>query len=114
MLEMGPHEQSLYKQAMRAGDKIPARITDAPELDAGLGFYFDAFLSLDTERSDGPIPWSAIVSYGMFYEVDKEQMEELLIYTRALDKVISEHRSKKMEQSMKANAPRKVTNRRKK
>jgi hypothetical protein len=43
LLELGPHEQAIAKQAMRAGQPLPDRIANAPELEVGLQLYLQAF-----------------------------------------------------------------------
>lgn len=89
MLELGPIEQNIAKQAARAGQPLPDRIANAPELKFGLGFYLQAFFDLDAERSQGwgtgRIPWVAVVAYGTYYECDEEQLECLLHFIRAMD-----------------------------
>lgn len=86
---MGPHEQSISKQAIRAGQPIPARIANAPELHFGLELFLNAFFDLDTERqagfSIGPIPWSKIREYAKAYELDSDLSEDLMYFVKALD-----------------------------
>lgn len=68
---------------------LPKVILEAPQLFSGLEIYFQAFFDLDTERSHGmgltPIPWSAILRYARYQELDEEQTEDLLHYVRAMD-----------------------------
>lgn len=86
---MGEHEQSLAKQAIRAGQPIPSRIADAPELHIGLELFINAFLDLDTERqagySVGPIPWSKIKEYCEAHSFDAELSDDMFYFIKALD-----------------------------
>lgn len=89
MLDLSPHESSIAKQAMRAGQPLPDRIANAPELENGLQLYLQAFFDLDSERShvQGPtaIPWTAIADYAKCFEFDEEQTEDLFYFIRRLD-----------------------------
>lgn len=86
---MGPHEQTISKQAIRAGQPIPARIANAPELHIGLELFLNAFFDLDTERqagfSVGPIPWSKIKEYAVAFEFDEDITEDLFYFVKQLD-----------------------------
>jgi hypothetical protein len=91
-LELGPHEQAIARQAMRAGQPLPDRIANAPELEEGLQLYLQAFFDLDSERTHGmglsPIPWSSMADYARTFDFDGEQTEDLFYFVRRLD---SEH-----------------------
>ena len=88
-LELGTIEQTIAKQAMRAGEELPDRIAQAPKLRDGLDLYYSAFLDLDGERSHSlnltPIPWSSMKTYAEFYEFDEEQAENLFFHIRRMD-----------------------------
>lgn len=100
---MGPHEQTLSKQAMRAGQPIPARIANAPELHVGLELFINAFFDLDTERqcsfSIGPIPWSKIKEYALAYEFDSELTEELIYFVKQMDNAHLKRVERKQKQA---------------
>lgn len=102
LFELGPHEQAIAKQAMRAGQPLPDRIANAPELETGLQLFLQAFFDLDSERSHAsgltPIPWTSISAYAMAFEFDEEQTEDLYFFVRRLD---SEH-LKRLEAKQKA------------
>jgi hypothetical protein len=89
---MAPIEQSIAKQAMRAGNPLPNRIANAPELINGLQLYLVAFFDLDSERSHStslsPIPWTSIYQYSQAFNLDEEQTEDLFYFVKRLD---SEH-----------------------
>lgn len=74
---------------MRAGQPMPERIANAPELQLGLQLYLEAFFDLDSERTHGkslaPIPWSRIKGYAEAYEFDTEQTEDLIYFVKKLD-----------------------------
>lgn len=86
---MGAVERNIAKQAMRAGDKMPDRIANAPELKTGLNLFLQAFFDLDAERTHAlsltPIPWTAIKAYAEFYAFDLEQTEDLFFLIRRMD-----------------------------
>jgi hypothetical protein len=86
---MGPHEQTIAKQAVRAGQAIPARIANAPELHVGLELFINAFFDLDSERqasfSIGPIPWSRIKEYANAFSFDDEIQEDLFYFIKKMD-----------------------------
>lgn len=86
---MGPHEQNLSKQAIRAGQPIPARILNAPQLNVGLELFLNAYFDLDTERqtgfSVGPIPWSKIREYANAYDFDTDLTDDLFYFIKQLD-----------------------------
>lgn len=89
MLELGNIEQNIAKQAIRAGQPIPERIENAPSLRLGLLFYLQAFFDLDAERSQGMnlgrIPWSAVQTYAVYYELDEDQTDCLHHFIRVMD-----------------------------
>lgn len=86
---MGPIEQNIARQAIRAGQPIPDRIANAPNLIVGLQIYLTAFLDLDSERSHAmalaPIPWTSIRQYADAYSLDEEQTEDLIFLIKRLD-----------------------------
>jgi len=106
---MGPHEQTIAKQAVRAGQPIPSRIANAPELHIGLELFINAFFDLDTERqagfSIGPIPWSKIKEYSEAYRFDEDLTEDLFYFVKALDNA----HMKRLEANAKAKSNAKVT-----
>lgn len=89
LLELGPIEQNIAKQAMRAGQPMPDRIANAPELKTGLQLYMQAFFDLDCERSHAlaptAIPWSSVQDYARAFEFDEEQTEDLHYFVRRMD-----------------------------
>lgn len=86
---MAPHEEAIAKQALRAGNPIPDRIANAPELEQGLQIYMQAFVDLDTERSHAmglvAIPWKSIAQYAEVFELDEEQRDDLFFFIRKMD-----------------------------
>lgn len=92
LLDMAPIEQNIAKQAMRAGQPLPVRIANAPELLDGLQLYIQAFFDLDCERSHAwaptAIPWRSMAEYAKAFELDEEQTEDLFYFVKRMD---SEH-----------------------
>lgn len=89
LLDMAPIEQSIAKQAMRAGQPLPNRIANAPELRNGLQLFIQAFFDLDSERSHAwapvAIPWTSIMSYARAFDFDEEQTEDLFYLIKQMD-----------------------------
>ena len=86
---------------MRSGQKIPARIQNAPELLFGLEFYFQAFQDLQRERPAGmglsPIPFQAMISYSKWLNLTPSEEADLIVHVRALDQTFLEFHRKKSE-----------------
>jgi len=99
MIEQGPTEQNIIKQAIRAGLPIPKKIAEAQELDFGLQFYLNAFYELESERvvglDLGPIPRHAILNYARELGCDEEEFDDLYFFVRHLDVTFLKHRAKK-------------------
>lgn len=104
---MGDVEQTLARQAYSMRQPMPERIQNAPELNAGLELFLEAFFELDTERTEGAIPWSSVVRYAEVYQFEEVQFGDLLHHLRTLDPVLMKYRSKKAEERIKRNAPKK-------
>lgn len=99
MLDLGPTEQSIAKMAIRMGGELPERIANAPKLTLGLSFYLQAFFDLDADRaigmSIGRIPWTSVLSYASFHELDTDETELLIKYVEAIDTTYLKHQSEK-------------------
>ena len=106
LLELGPIEQNIAKQAMRAGQPTPDRIANAPVLEMGLQLYLQAFFDLDSERSHAmaptPIPWTSIAAYARAFEFDEEQTEDLFFHVRRMDAEHLKRISAKIDSKAKA------------
>lgn len=65
----------------------PAAIANAPQLDEGEQFFYDAFDALATCRNyeEAYIPWTAIRDYADEIELEGEQREDLFTIVRRLD-----------------------------
>lgn len=79
------------RDAILAGEPIPDKVRDAPELRKGLELYFNAYMDLDDERQYGmmgacALPWSSIAMYSQFYGLDEEQTESMLFLVRRMDR----------------------------
>jgi hypothetical protein len=100
------HHQSVARQALRSGQPVPESILNAPELQIGLQLYLQAFLDLDSERTQGlsPIPWLSIRHYGQAYEFDERQTEDLFYFVKKLDIA----HMKRMAAKLEANKSKKI------
>lgn len=96
---MGAVEERIIEQAVMAGDALPDRIQNAPQLLRGLSLYYNAFQDLTTTRQSGfgigPISWQAINDYCLTYGIDGEQREDMFFHIVRLDAAYREHVDKK-------------------
>lgn len=74
---------------MRFGMPVPDRIANAPELDVGLGLYYNAFLDLTSSRPSGmglgAISYLMMAEYCVALDFDAEQRDDLLWILPRLD-----------------------------
>jgi hypothetical protein len=88
-LDQGPVEKAIIAQAIRQGQPIPNRITNAPQLLVGLELFYLAFLSLNDERSigfgEGPIPWRAMSEWCVANEVDEDTAADVFYHVKQMD-----------------------------
>lgn len=64
----------------------------------GLGYYYLCFQELSSERTDGPIPGSAIRSLCRDEGLTGEDADDLAYHVRNLDNALRAFRQKKSEQ----------------
>lgn len=83
--------QSFAKSAAKLNRKLVGvdQKQQEPVLNYGLEFYLDAFMDLDSERSHGMgwmrIPWHCTWQYGLAYDLDTEQMDDLVYFISRMD-----------------------------
>lgn len=56
---------------------MPDRVVNRPKLAPGLNDILTAYYDLDTERNAAdlaPIPWSKVVDYATFYDMDADEL----------------------------------------
>ena len=98
MLEQGPSEQTVITACIRERRPLPAAIANAPALQLGLEFFYNAFFALTTDRAigmgEGPIPWSSVDRYCNRHDIWGEQREDMHHHLREMDRVYLEHRTK--------------------
>ena len=58
-------------------------------------FFAEAFFDLTTERTDGQIPYFAIVQYGELHGCDEDELTDLLYFVREMDAEYLAYREKK-------------------
>lgn len=101
LLDLGPIEQTIAKQAFRAGQPLPERIANAPELIIGLQLYIQAFFDLDSDRNHQfapmAIPWTSIKDYAVAFGLDEEQTEDMMFLVRKMDNEHLKRLSAKMK-----------------
>jgi len=88
-MDLGESEQRIIKQAIRAGNPIPDRIANKPDLMIGLDLYLMAYFDLSTERPPSmtisPIPISKMKEYALYWNLEFEQTEDLIYLIRRMD-----------------------------
>jgi len=93
---------------IRDGVQPVGRIAEKPKLPTGLILYYEAFFDLDTERNHGAglasIPWSAIVRYGEYYQLDTD---ELIYFVKAMDNAHLERLAGEMKSGKNTTRPSK-------
>lgn len=89
MVELGPIELLMAKQAAQANRPLDGKIANPPELQIGLGLYLQAFFDLDSERSHSMavtrIPGSVIRLYAREFDFDDDQTDLLDYYISQMD-----------------------------
>lgn len=90
-------------ECIRRGKPPPESIQNAPELNAGLGLYYVAFLDLTGCRhvgeALGTIDWLMIDRYCQRYDIEGEQYEDMQYLIARMDAAFLEYyRSKSRAQ----------------
>ncbi|WVW77405.1 tail chaperonin [Stenotrophomonas phage vB_SmaS_Bhz59] len=74
---------------MRFGMPVPDRIANAPDLDMGLGLYYQGFLDLTSCRQIGmgigPISLLSVLEYCVINGIEGEQREDFVWLVTHLD-----------------------------
>lgn len=100
-MEQGATEQAILRQCAQLKLPIPDAIANAPILTEGLELYFMAFLDLTTCRNqgmgDGPIPWTAIKDWAMYYGLNELQTDDLFYMIREMDAAYLDYRAKQQK-----------------
>lgn len=76
--------------AMRSGQEIPERIAKSPKLFKGNEFYLECFYDLIDQ-----VNWNTIVSYGVYYNLNADTIEDLLSILPRLQSHYNNLRQKK-------------------
>lgn len=86
-LEHAPGEQALLELAVRQKRPVPEHIKNAPQLEMGLEYYFEAFREISTERRTptSPIPASAIRNFCRDYGLDEEMADDVYSHVMGMD-----------------------------
>ncbi len=83
---------------------LPGKIANKPILREGLGVYHTAFTELTTTRAlgmaEGPIPWTAIDSYGYRHGYWADEFDRLVEIIHGLDNAYLKYRSDKQKKTM--------------
>ena len=99
MLEQGPTEQRILRDAARFGMPTPKKIANAPILYAGLELYLSGFMDLDNDRqtgwSVGRIPRSVVADYCLSLRLDEDQTEDMHHHIREMDAAYLKYQQRK-------------------
>lgn len=116
-MEQGETEAKIVAQAKKMKMPLPEAIANKPTVSEGLGFYWEAFSELTSDRGigmgEGPIRWTAIDAYGYRYGVWGDDFDRLVTIIRCLDSVYLQQRIKKNEKSLKSKQRKEPITRRK-
>lgn len=87
----------MLKRSLRRAGLTKNRAFDKPELQYGLQFFLQVFLSLTNDRNyeGGPIPTGAIIGYSDFYRMNFQETWDLIYFIQALDRVFLDYSEKK-------------------
>jgi hypothetical protein len=87
--------------AISKGRELPDWYMDGPDLLPGDEFYLRAFGELSTCRyigmSAGPIPWTAMVTYGKMVGLDTDAMELFILVLRMMDSEYLEYQNSQID-----------------
>lgn len=91
-LEQGESEKWVLEQAYRLRMPIPEKFLNAPELTAGLGLFYAAFMDLTSCRALGygvlgPIDWLTINEYCKANKIKGIQREDTFFFISKMDEV---------------------------
>lgn len=70
---------------------LPNAIQNAPDLNLGLEFYYNAFVALGRQSSE----WAAVHQYCLAYDITGQQREDLFYILRQLESFYLELKSGK-------------------
>jgi hypothetical protein len=94
-LTLAPTQKQIMDECIRRGQPPPESIQNAPELNAGLGLYYVAFLDLTGCRqlgeAMGPIDWLAVDRYCERYDIEGEAYEDMHFYIGKMDHAFMTH-----------------------
>lgn len=95
-------EQSIIAQCIKRRQPLPEKIANAPTIRQGLEVYYVAFWELSTCRpigmGVGQIPWTAIDQYAARQGWEGERYEDLVDFTRAMDRTFMAYQSERAAQ----------------
>lgn len=91
---------------MASGRPIPDAIAKAPELDPGLDFFLEAYLTLARYRitPEGPryLPYDMILRYADEHQLEGDLREDFVFFMQELDSAQMRYERDLMEQEQKA------------
>ena len=96
---------------------LPEAIANKPVIWEGMGFYWQAFTELTSDRAigmaEGPIRWTAINAYAYRHGLWGDDFDRLVTIIRCMDDVYLDVRSKQSAKSLKSKRSKAPINRRK-
>ena len=83
---------------------LPDKIKNKPEVKFGLELYWKAFQDLSSDRDVGmgvgPIPWSAMSTWGARNHIWGDDFERLVMVLRGMDSIYMDKQGKKSKGKM--------------
>jgi len=82
---------AIIEQCVRNRVPLPSKIQNAPEILAGLDFYYTAFMDMTSCRElgygqVGPVSWLTIQRYCEVYGIEGESREDMFYHVHKLDR----------------------------
>ena len=114
-MEQGAREAKIVAQAKKMKMPLPEAIANKPVIQEGLGFYWEAFAELTSDRglgmAEGPIRWTAINAYAYRHGLWGDDFDRLVVIIRCMDGVYLNTRSDQSQKSLKARQSKEPINR---
>ena len=101
---LGKDEAGLIENALRAGQELPEKIKNAPDLWMGNHFYYAAYMQLSSDRAGmelGPIRFSAIERFADLHSLSYEERVDLHDILASVDNQYLAHINAKREKKRK-------------
>lgn len=112
-LEFGTSELNMVKQALAMNRPLPPAIANAPRLNTGLAFFYEAYMALSWYRRsvDGhvPLPYETILAFADEHGLEGEFRQDFIFLIQAMDVAQARYEFGEIEKQRKV-AEKKINN----